>query len=48
MFAISKYTKPFSREHLKSFVFLADQDYRGRKIYVANPYMKEIAWASYF
>lgn len=48
MFTISKYTKSFSRELLKSFVFLADQDYTGRKIYAANPYMKEIAWASYF
>lgn len=48
MFAISKYTKPFFGEHLKSFVFLADQDYRGRKIYVVNPYMKETAYTSRF
>lgn len=38
MFAICKYTKSFYWEHLKSFVFLTDRDYRGRKIVVANPY----------
>lgn len=38
VFALCKCTKPFSWEHLKSFVFLTHQDYRGRKIFVSNPY----------